>query len=219
MSCWLSISKFAQRINCPPNLYSIHIYISKFCIKLKLIINRKLSAYFKFEIIFQVCCCARLTTKSARGKASCPAAFWAPAGPADSAQSFPPLRCGPQSGVMVYTHGPATTSDMESHAQVAAPSMEKAKTNDPVTVLHPFAHQVGGHTQLMLLDHSTLCKPLIQRELLFYLNVPRGMRNFVPQYKGTAFILITFKILIFSLGGEYRHVCSGSENKRGRIQV
>jgi hypothetical protein len=132
----------------------------------------------------QVCCCARLTTKSARGKASCPAAFWAPAGPADSAQSFPPLRCGPQSGVMVYTHSPAATSDMESHAQVATSSMEKAKTSDPVTVLHPFAHQVGGHTQLMLLDHGTLCKPLIQRELLFYLNVPRGMRNFVPQYKG-----------------------------------
>lgn len=140
-----------------------------------------------FFFFLKVCCCARLTTKSARGKASCPAAFWAPAGPADPAQSFPPSPPPPnlcQSGVMVYTHTPAATSNMESHAQVATPPMEKAKTTDPVTVLHPFAHQVGGHTQLMLLDHGTLCKPLIQRELLFYLNAPRGMRHFVPQYKG-----------------------------------
>ena len=153
--------------------------------------------YFADEcIFFQVCCCARLTTKSARGKASCPAAFWAPAGPADPAQSFPQaLCCGQQSGVMVYTHSPATTSDMENHAQMATPSMEKAKasTQDPVTVLHPFAHQVGGHTQLMLLAHGTLCKPLIQRELLFFLNVPRSMRHFIPQYKGKS-LFITFLV-------------------------
>lgn len=68
------------------------------------------------------------------------------------------------------------------------------------TVLHPFDHQVrppfihssnplpllqvGGHTQLMLLDQSTICKPLIQRELLFYLNIPLELHDFVPSYKG-----------------------------------
>lgn len=44
--------------------------------------------------------------------------------------------------------------------------------------------QVGGHTQLMLLDQSTLCKPLVQRELLFYLNIPRELQDYVPNYKG-----------------------------------
>ncbi|XP_054711888.1 inositol hexakisphosphate kinase 1-like [Uloborus diversus] len=81
---------------------------------------------------------------------------------------------------MVYTAAQsAPPSDLE--APLAAPPLEKAKTT---TVLHPFAHQVGGHTQLMVLDRSTLCKPLIQRELHFYLNVPRDMRSFVPKYKG-----------------------------------
>lgn len=51
-------------------------------------------------------------------------------------------------------------------------------------ILYPFAHQVGGHTQLLTLDKSTLCKPLIPRELLFYLNVPEELTKFVPSYKG-----------------------------------
>jgi len=36
----------------------------------------------------------------------------------------------------------------------------------------------------MLLDDATVCKPLIQRELLFYLNIPRQLKSFVPTYKG-----------------------------------
>lgn len=36
----------------------------------------------------------------------------------------------------------------------------------------------------MLLDQSTLCKPLVQRELLFYLNIPRELQEYVPNYKG-----------------------------------
>ncbi|KAG9511117.1 Inositol hexakisphosphate kinase 1, partial [Fragariocoptes setiger] len=52
------------------------------------------------------------------------------------------------------------------------------------TILQPFAHQVGGHTQLLTLDQRTLCKPLIPRELLFYLNVPKELSYFVPAYKG-----------------------------------
>lgn len=37
---------------------------------------------------------------------------------------------------------------------------------------------------MLLLDPGTLCKPLIRRELHFYLSVPRDMREFVPRYKG-----------------------------------
>lgn len=33
-------------------------------------------------------------------------------------------------------------------------------------------------------DNSTLCKPLVPRELLFYLNVPKELVKFVPSYKG-----------------------------------
>ena len=51
-------------------------------------------------------------------------------------------------------------------------------------MLCPAYPQVGGHTQLMLLDQSTLCKPLVQRELLFYLNIPRELQGYVPNYKG-----------------------------------
>ena len=43
---------------------------------------------------------------------------------------------------------------------------------------------MGGHFQLMLLDKSTLCKPLVQRELSFYLNIPQELKGFVPKYKG-----------------------------------
>ncbi|XP_022249891.1 inositol hexakisphosphate kinase 3-like [Limulus polyphemus] len=53
-----------------------------------------------------------------------------------------------------------------------------------IKVMYPFSHQVGGHTQMLLLERDTLCKPLIQRELHFYQNVPRGMKRFVPDYKG-----------------------------------
>lgn len=36
----------------------------------------------------------------------------------------------------------------------------------------------------MLLDQATVCKPLIQRELLFYLNIPPELQSYVPTYKG-----------------------------------
>ncbi|XP_022701529.1 inositol hexakisphosphate kinase 2-like [Varroa jacobsoni] len=57
-------------------------------------------------------------------------------------------------------------------------------SNKSTTMLYPFTHQVGGHTQMLLLDRTTLCKPLIQRELQFYLDMPRELRPFTPQHKG-----------------------------------
>lgn len=50
-----------------------------------------------------------------------------------------------------------------------------------VIVLGP---QVGGHTRLLLLNQSTICKPLNFRELDFYQNLPREIDTFVPKYKG-----------------------------------
>ena len=42
----------------------------------------------------------------------------------------------------------------------------------------------------MLLDKSTLCKPLVQRELSFYLNIPHELKGFVPKYKGLSQFLL-----------------------------
>ncbi|XP_022904336.1 uncharacterized protein [Onthophagus taurus] len=51
--------------------------------------------------------------------------------------------------------------------------------------LLPLSNQVGGHTRLMLLNQSTICKPLNIRELEFYQNIQdQPIKNFVPKYKG-----------------------------------
>lgn len=44
--------------------------------------------------------------------------------------------------------------------------------------------QVGGHTRLLVLNDSTVIKPLNTRELHFYQNIPEDIQNFVPRYKG-----------------------------------
>ena len=74
-------------------------------------------------------------------------------------------------------------SDTESYSE-SANITDAGSSRKKLTVLLPFNDQVGGHTQLMLLDQSTLCKPLVQRELLFYLNIPRELQSYVPHYKG-----------------------------------
>lgn len=80
------------------------------------------------------------------------------------------------------TTAPVSTSSGSSAANTSAAAA--SQRGKDITVLLPFNHQVGGHTQLMLLNQSTLCKPLVQRELLFYLNIPHELIGFVPNYKG-----------------------------------
>lgn len=43
---------------------------------------------------------------------------------------------------------------------------------------------MGGHTRLLLLNQSTVIKPLNIRELDFYQNIPHDIEYFVPKYKG-----------------------------------
>ncbi|XP_033729251.1 inositol hexakisphosphate kinase 1-like [Pecten maximus] len=50
--------------------------------------------------------------------------------------------------------------------------------------LQPFIHQVGGHTSMLRFNDDTLCKPLIEREQVFYQAIPRGLKQFTPQYRG-----------------------------------
>jgi hypothetical protein len=69
------------------------------------------------------------------------------------------------------------------------PSMEDEEDDqfddEPFEVaLAPFAHQVGGHSALLLMDKSTVCKPLISRELRFYEQAPDALRPFLASYKG-----------------------------------
>ncbi|XP_030566341.1 uncharacterized protein LOC115766516 isoform X2 [Drosophila novamexicana] len=56
--------------------------------------------------------------------------------------------------------------------------------NEDEVALHPLSNQVGGHTRLLLLNQSTVIKPLNLRELDFYQNIPQDVQKFVPKYKG-----------------------------------
>jgi len=59
-----------------------------------------------------------------------------------------------------------------------------SKNNEEVDLL-PLSNQVGGHTRLMVLNPSTICKPLNFRELDFYQNIQdQEIKMFVPKYKG-----------------------------------
>ncbi|XP_076081634.1 inositol hexakisphosphate kinase 1-like isoform X2 [Mytilus galloprovincialis] len=50
--------------------------------------------------------------------------------------------------------------------------------------LEPFTHQAGGCSSMMRLDETTICKTLNSREQHFYLNMPRDLKEFTPEYKG-----------------------------------
>lgn len=62
-------------------------------------------------------------------------------------------------------------------------SKELLESEDEVA-LQPLSNQVGGHTRLLLLNQSTVIKPLNLRELGFYQNIPSEIQKFVPKYKG-----------------------------------
>lgn len=70
--------------------------------------------------------------------------------------------------------------------------------------------KVGGHTQFLQLDKSTVCKPLIPRELSFYLNAPSEIRTFTPQYKG----MMILKHFLWLLNlGKTRHQSNSKKAK------
>lgn len=50
--------------------------------------------------------------------------------------------------------------------------------------LEPFIHQVGGHSSILSLDDSTVCKPLVRREVEFYKTLPSSMKEFTAEFKG-----------------------------------
>lgn len=61
-----------------------------------------------------------------------------------------------------------------------------------------FILQVGGHTRLLLLNQSTVIKPLNIRELDFYQNIPSDIQMFVPKYKGKSVSFTFHKIILLA---------------------
>ena len=51
-------------------------------------------------------------------------------------------------------------------------------------------HQVGGHSSMLCLDESTVCKPLLPKEKIFYETMPDLLKPFSAQYRGS--IEVTF---------------------------
>ncbi|XP_060557891.1 inositol hexakisphosphate kinase 2-like isoform X2 [Ruditapes philippinarum] len=54
--------------------------------------------------------------------------------------------------------------------------------------LRPFKHQVGGHTCVLELTRSTICKPYVEREAWFYENEPEELKDFTPKYLGETYV-------------------------------
>jgi len=53
-----------------------------------------------------------------------------------------------------------------------------------IVELRPFKHQVGGHTCVLEIGRDVICKPLADKEQLFYERTPDSLRQFIPKYIG-----------------------------------
>ncbi|XP_049873169.1 inositol hexakisphosphate kinase 1 isoform X2 [Pectinophora gossypiella] len=97
---------------------------------------------------------------------------------------------GGSAEVMVYSLGwgmgePERRGADRKRSQPPAATLSPLSPDEghEVDVL-PLHNQVGGHTRLLVLNDSTVIKPLNIRELHFYQNIPEDIQNFVPRYKG-----------------------------------
>ncbi|XP_045159739.1 inositol hexakisphosphate kinase 1-like isoform X2 [Mercenaria mercenaria] len=76
-----------------------------------------------------------------------------------------------------------------SKAGTSAEMPDYSSTDEDITdtepvQLQPFIHQVGGHSCVLRFNETTLCKPLITREHLFYESLPMELKAFIPVYRG-----------------------------------
>lgn len=69
------------------------------------------------------------------------------------------------------------------------------------TYLQAYIHQVGGHSSMLCLDDATVCKPLVERELQFYENLPSPLRNFTPKFYGVIKVNVIKQGEYFTLVG------------------
>jgi hypothetical protein len=59
------------------------------------------------------------------------------------------------------------------------------KLNPDELSLKPLKAQVGGHVYMKILNDHYVCKPLNERELQFYQNIPTKLADHVPAFQGT----------------------------------
>ncbi|XP_050081389.1 uncharacterized protein LOC126568799 [Anopheles maculipalpis] len=83
-------------------------------------------------------------------------------------------------------HPHATQQSVHFHQlhQQKQHSHHDVESDEDEIALYPLNNQVGGHTRLLLLNQSTVIKPLNLRELEFYQNIPSDIQQFVPKYRG-----------------------------------
>ncbi|XP_053670661.1 uncharacterized protein LOC128720987 [Anopheles nili] len=72
----------------------------------------------------------------------------------------------------------------QQHNPHQQPNQQHQDSDEDEIALYPLNNQVGGHTRLLLLNQSTVIKPLNLRELEFYQNIPSDIQQFVPKYRG-----------------------------------
>ena len=72
--------------------------------------------------------------------------------------------------------------------------MSGCQGNEVEVPLRPFKHQVGGHTCVLEITKSTICKPYIDREVWFYENEPEVLKEFTPKYLGKSCFVFRVKV-------------------------
>ncbi|XP_055620090.1 uncharacterized protein LOC129764717 [Toxorhynchites rutilus septentrionalis] len=79
---------------------------------------------------------------------------------------------------------PQSHHHQQQQQQSLHPQQHDTESDEDEIALYPLNNQVGGHTRLLLLNQSTVIKPLNLRELEFYQNIPSDIQQFVPKYRG-----------------------------------
>lgn len=80
--------------------------------------------------------------------------------------------------------------------------------------LQPYIHQVGGHSSMLCLDENRVCKPVIERELLFYKSIPDELKPYAPNFLGIVEVNVLFD-------GEYMYLVAlnGEESVKKNSQI
>ncbi|XP_052888996.1 uncharacterized protein LOC128297402 [Anopheles moucheti] len=99
------------------------------------------------------------------------------------------LRTGPGDHHEQEHHHQLQTLPFHPHNQLQQQKHQQhshhdVESDEDEIALYPLNNQVGGHTRLLLLNQSTVIKPLNLRELEFYQNIPSDIQQFVPKYRG-----------------------------------
>ncbi|XP_060557895.1 inositol hexakisphosphate kinase 2-like [Ruditapes philippinarum] len=98
-------------------------------------------------------------------------------------------------------------------------SQDETDSGDDVTVidgpmnedfvemeLRPYRYMVGGHSYVLEVSRSAVCKNYRQRESLFYKNMPQELRPFTPQYLGE------INVIMYTMDGRRQFISNIPRN-------